>query len=219
MADDRIGQLWMQKDHQPIAPICTASYLGNNVWITAAHCVTSSPISQLYIKQDGHSALVDNVKLLSSGKDIALLHVGDGINAGFFNLPAQRVEVGRTLYLIGYGTERQFASAAELEITNYHEKLRQGSMVYENLYETVSLTSSRSCSGDSGGAVFIEDTIYAVHTAGEPNGLCVDKQGSRMWHADLAPAVAQIKDYLQRYDQPDSIAPAASGTFSSTFRR
>ncbi|WP_136141901.1 hypothetical protein [Corynebacterium endometrii] len=35
-ADDRIWQLYVQKDHQSIAPICTASHLGNNVWLTAA---------------------------------------------------------------------------------------------------------------------------------------------------------------------------------------
>lgn len=56
-------------------------------------------------------SLVDNVKPLSVGTDIALLHVEDGINSDFFNFPVQRVEEGRILSLIGYGTEGEVLTA------------------------------------------------------------------------------------------------------------
>lgn len=185
--DDRIAALWTRDEAGRAKRTCTVNHLSGKFWLTAHHCVSGSPDMLAYIEQsDGEVAGVENIYLKSGNDDVALLKVGRGITATTFDLPEQKAAVGDTLTLIGYGRTNDFSSAAEIEVTGYREEFDFGQVVYRDLLEGTSLTPSRSCEGDSGGALFAGDTIYAVHTASGSNLACRDGEGALMWHTNLA---------------------------------
>lgn len=98
--------------------------------------------------------------------------------------------------MIGYGRTNDFSSEASSTITGYKDELNFGTAVYRDLLEDTSATPSRSCEGDSGGAVFAGDTIYAVHTASGSNIGCQDGEGKLMWHTHLASRVDWINQVM-----------------------
>ncbi|MER0093553.1 trypsin-like serine protease [Corynebacterium sp. KPL2838] len=138
--DDRIGQLFYKNDTRlpdgstlpPIA-ICSASHIGNGKWVTAAHCLSDFSSFTGHIKQsDGESATVTSFTVPDRKVDIAVLTVGQGIEAGSFDLPSAPATPGEKMSLIGFADERDYASQAEVEIEERIEtieisgKMRKG---------------------------------------------------------------------------------------------
>lgn len=165
---------------------CTASFLGDNWWLTAQHC---DPASGDYLKQsDGERAEITEVHLLSEDDDIALLKVADGIEAKQFDLPDTLPEQGSIIDLIGFAIGRDFASVATLEVKSFIEKYPQGAGIpYKDLIVASSITPSRTCEGDSGGPGYVGNTIIGVHTAGGQNLECEDGEGRLSWLTALTP--------------------------------
>lgn len=218
--DDRIAALWMgippKEGEGNIFPKrnCTASYIGADFWITAHHCIPKNPSALGYLEQsDGDVAGMESIYLLSKNDDVALIKVGSGINAEPFRLPNRQLTVGDEATLVGYGATNSFSSIASITITDTIEEMDFGTSTYTKLLESKSDTSSRSCSGDSGGSIYRNDTIYGVHTAGDFNPSCLDAQGGKMWHTSILPRRDWIEQTINSHKHSSSaeIKRAESG--------
>lgn len=213
--DDRIAALWISNPGSPgTQPTrqCTTSYLGNNFWITAHHCVT--PDMSGYLTQpDGQTAGIAATYTLSNQDDIALVKTGPGITATTFTLPTRTLEIGEQATLLGYAITHDYASAATTTITDRIDNLDVGTTIYTDIYQTRSATDSRSCNGDSGGPIYQNNTIYAVHTAGSYNPTCTPGQDRPMWHTNLTTRVPWITTTMTTHQQltPEETRHAAEG--------
>lgn len=206
--DDRIAKLRVSNPptgehfNNEYKTTCTASYLGKGIWITALHCIPATKNLDAYLHQsDGDHAKVEAIYSLSPSDDIALLQTGEGINAQPFDLPSRPLERGERANLTGYGAVNGFSSTAIVEIVDYLASQNFGSALYTNLIKSKSVTSSRSCDGDSGAPIYRENTIYALHTAGGFNPSCIDGQGQMMWHTDLFLRVDWIKSTIEKIEK------------------
>lgn len=201
--DDRIAALWISNPGSPGTPPvreCTTSYLGNNFWITAHHCVT--PDMSGYLTQpDGQTTGIAATYTLSNQDDIALVKTGPGITATTFTLPTRTLEIGEQATLLGYAITHDYASAATTTITDRIDNLDVGTTIYTDIYQTRSVTDSRSCNGDSGGPIYQNNTIYAVHTAGSYNPTCTPGQDRPMWHTNLTTRVPWITTTMTTHQQ------------------
>lgn len=202
--DNRIAALWSvipdsdRAQGSSIRRDCTASYVGDNFWITAHHCVSSMPVMDGFLRQsDGETAGIAAVYVKSSIEDVALIKVGDGINADTFTLAKHPLEVGQQAFMTGYGLPHDYASTAVTMITEKVESLNFGNATYTKLFKGKSLTDSRSCSGDSGAPVYRENTLYAVHTAGGFNPSCTAGKDRPMWHTDIVPRLDWLEETIQ----------------------
>ncbi|AGN19086.1 hypothetical protein J433_12402 [Corynebacterium glutamicum MT] len=202
VVDNRIAALWQfdpeAEDTKKVVRSCTANHIEGKFWITVRHCVTSEKDFLGYLEQsDGEVAGVENTYTISEHHDLALIKVGRGISAQTFDLPEEKIAIGKVLTLIGYGGSNDFSSIARVESVAHLDKFNVGfSTYYLDVLETVSLTDSRSCNGDSGGAVFAGNTIHAVHTAGAINFDCSPGEGKKMWHSAISPHTAWIHQIM-----------------------
>lgn len=221
--DDRVGQVIYSNSADlpdgvtiPDIPICSASHIGNNHWITAAHCVNAmSPFSGFIQQDDGDRTDVTEVWIAPGGEDIALLQVDSQIANESFSVASSPAVNGSRLTLLGYGGEHSYMSAAEIEIEKFLKQKTIGEKRYPNVYQTTSMEESRSCSGDSGGPIFSGTELYAVHSAGEKNPNCEGKNSSTMWHSDVTLLKSTIEqkvyskaanpDVEAKSSQPESV--------------
>lgn len=201
--DDRVASVWLETPtgedsaEPSIRRECTAGYLGDNWWLTAHHCVALDLNTPGYLQQsDGEIAGIASIHTLSDHDDVALIKVGDGISATPFRLPTKSLSEGDQATLVGFGGDHDYASTATTEIIGKIDELDFGITTYSKLFEASSITDSRSCSGDSGGPIYIGDIIYAVHTAGGYNPACKGGEGKTMWHTDLLPRADWISQTM-----------------------
>lgn len=199
--DNRIAALWSvipsldDTNGKRIRLDCTASYVGENFWLTAHHCVSSTPFMDGFLQQsDGEIAGIAAIYTKSSTDDIALIKVGDGISADAFQPADQPLEIGDQALLTGYGQPHDYASTAITVISEKVESLNFGNVTYTDLFKGKSSTASRSCGGDSGAPVYKGNILYAVHTAGGFNPDCSDGQDRPMWHTNIVPRVLWIRE-------------------------
>ncbi|MDN6236124.1 MAG: S1 family peptidase [Corynebacterium flavescens] len=78
--DNRIAALWSvipgldDTDGKRLRRDCTASYVGDNFWLTAHHCVSSTPFMYGFLQQsDGDTAVIAAIYTKSSTDDVALI--------------------------------------------------------------------------------------------------------------------------------------------------
>lgn len=200
VVDNRIAALW-QVIPSPSgdAPLqvrreCTASYVGDGFWLTAHHCVSQNPSMDGYLEQfDGQRAGIAGIYTLSDTDDVALIEVGPGIDADTFDVARDPLDIGQQATLTGYGETHDYASSATTTIVAHRDEIDFGSAVYTDLFEALSATASRSCSGDSGAPVYIGSTIHAIHTGGGYNPSCEDGKDMLMWHTNVASRATWIK--------------------------
>lgn len=217
--DDRIAALWVGSLDENTSRnrgnrLCTVSFLGDNVWITARHCADDAEGSPAYLEQsDGEQAEVIRTDLVPNNADIALVTTGPGIDARPFELPTRSLNTGDTANLTGYGLTNDFASTAVVRITERLESKKLGSSTFKDLLESESITPSRSCDGDSGAPVYVGNVIYAVHSAGGFNPSCLDGINRKMWHSDVFPQVEWIKSRLSHDGSSDSVVNDLSSSF------
>lgn len=190
--DDRVARVWEDipaddgTDSSSLEAQCTANYLGGKFWVTARHCLRDDQNVVGYLEQaDGEYAGIENVYIQNSNADIALIKVAPGISATPFELPETPLGQGEKATLVGYAHVHDFPSEAELQIKEVEQTVDFGSYVFDGLYLSRTTTESWSCNGDSGGAIYVGSTIYAVHTAGSYNPYCLHGEGKEMWHTDL----------------------------------
>lgn len=202
--DNRIAALWSaipsldDSQETRIRHDCTASYLGDNFWLTAHHCVSNSPFMDGFLRQsDGEVAGIAAIYTKSSADDVALIKVGEGINADTFTLANEPLKIGDEATLTGYGLPHDYASSALTVISEKIDSLNFGNVTYTDLFKGTSSTTSRSCGGDSGAPVYKGEILYAVHTAGGFNPECSDGQNRPMWHTNIVPRVPWIKKTIQ----------------------
>lgn len=201
--DNRIAALWSvipsldDTDDKRIRRDCTASYVGENFWLTAHHCVSNTPFMDGFLQQsDGDTAGIAAIYTKSSTDDVALIKTGAGINADPFVLANRPLKIGDQALLTGYGQPHDYASSALTVISEEVESLDFGNVTYTDLFKGKSSTASRSCGGDSGAPIYKENILYAVHTAGGFNPTCSDGQNRPMWHTNIVPRLPWIEDTL-----------------------
>ena len=155
--DNRIAALWSvtpsldDSQQQRVRRDCTASYVGDNFWLTAHHCVSNSPFMDGFLRQsDGEVAGIAAIYTKSSTEDVALIKVGDGINADSFTVATEPLKIGDQAVLTGYGQPHDYASSASTVISEKVNSLNFGNVTYTDLFKGTSSTTSRSCGGDSG---------------------------------------------------------------------
>lgn len=202
--DNRIAALWQvitpasREGASRVRRECTASYVGDGFWLTAHHCVSQNPWMDGYLEQfDGQRAGIAGIYTLSDTDDVALIEVGPGIDADTFEVAQDPLDIGQQATLTGYGETHDYASSATTTIVAHRDEIDFGSAVYTDLFEALSATASRSCSGDSGALVYIGSTIYAIHTGGGYNPSCVDGKDMLMWHTNIAPRATWIKSTIR----------------------
>lgn len=201
--DNRIAAVWSvapsldDSQQQRVRRDCTASYAGDNFWLTAHHCVSDSPFMDGFLRQsDGEVAGIAAMYTKSSTEDIALIKVGDGINADSFTLATEALKIGDQAILTGYGQPHDYASSASTVISEKVDSLNFGNVTYTDLLKGKSSTPSRSCGGDSGAPVYKDNTLYAIHTAGGLNPECTDGQDRPMWHTNLPPRANWVHETI-----------------------
>ncbi|AKE41626.1 putative secreted trypsin-like serine protease [Corynebacterium kutscheri] len=202
--DNRIAALWSvipgldDIQESRIRRDCTASYLGDNFWLTAHHCVSNSPFMDGFLRQsDGEIAGIAAIYTKSLADDVALIKVGEGINADVFALTNESLKIGDEAVLTGYGQPHDYASSALTVISEKVDSLSFGNVTYTDLFKGTASTDSRSCGGDSGAPVYKAETLYAVHTAGGFNPECSGGQNRLMWHTNLVPRLPWIKETIE----------------------
>ena len=140
VVDERIAALWKAVPSRPgeettVRRDCTASYLGNNFWLTAHHCVSSDMNMHGYLEQsDKETAGIANIYILSPRDDVALIKTNDGISAEKFQLPHSSLEVGKRATLLGYAISHDYASAATTTITNHLADFQFNRTIYTQLF-------------------------------------------------------------------------------------
>lgn len=202
--DNRIAALWSvtpsldDSQQQRVRRDCTASYVGDNFWLTAHHCVSNSPFMDGFLRQsDGEVAGIAAIYTKSSTEDVALIKVGDGINADSFTVATEPLKIGDQAVLTGYGQPHDYASSASTVISEKVNSLNFGNVTYTDLFKGTSSTTSRSCGGDSGAPIYKDNILYAVHTAGGFNPECNDGQDRPMWHTNIVSRIPWIKETMQ----------------------
>ncbi|MDO4686270.1 MAG: trypsin-like serine protease [Corynebacterium sp.] len=199
--DTRVAAMWnIGPDGAKPVRDCTASHLQGPFWITAEHCVPDGGTTMRVLKNHKNEvAGVQTVYTKSYDFDIALIKVGSGITADSFSLPGAAPQVGDYLNLLGYGASNEFSSLAEVNITQFHDSIDINGRNTHGVMETRAAGASRSCGGDSGAAIFKENTLFAVHTAGHYNPACHDKEDSPMIHSNSHPHIDWINNTIQEY--------------------
>ena len=202
--DNRIAALWSvtpsldDSQQQRVRRDCTASYVGDNFWLTAHHCVSNSPFMDGFLRQsDGEVAGIAAIYTKSSTEDVALIKVGDGINADSFTVATEPLKIGDQAVLTGYGQPHDYASSASTVISEKVNSLNFGNVTYTDLFKGTSSTTSRSCGGDSGAPIYKDNILYAVHTAGGFNPECNDGKDRPMWHTNIVSRIPWIKETMQ----------------------
>ncbi|WP_158521263.1 trypsin-like serine protease [Corynebacterium pseudotuberculosis] len=138
--DNRIAALWSaipsldDSQETRIRHDCTTSYLGDNFWLTAHHCVSNSPFMDGFLRQsDGEVAGISAIYTKSSADDVALIKVGEGINADTFTLANEPLKIGDEATLTGYGSPHDYASSALTVISEKIDSLNFGNVTYTDL--------------------------------------------------------------------------------------
>lgn len=81
---------------------CTESYVGDEFWLTAHHCVSQNPSMDGYLEQfDGQRAGIAGIYTLSDTDDVALIEVGPGIDADTFDVAQDPLDIGQQAMLTG----------------------------------------------------------------------------------------------------------------------
>lgn len=197
--DNRVASLWkMPSNNSKPIKFCTANYLGNKFWVTAKHCVHDSLESDWILRQsDEEIAGVESIHEISGNHDIAMLKAGDGIDADNFLVSKKKVTLGSDLALLGYSAKNDFPSLARVRVNRFRESVQVNGYTFDEVIESISVGKSRTCDGDSGAGLFIENDIYAIHTAGISNPDCSDLKGSKMIHTPLTPHLDWINSTMQ----------------------
>lgn len=202
--EERIAALWVEEhplsedDDRGLDRICSASSLGNGYWITALHCVGEYSTFTGFIEQkNGRVSRVEQVFFRSDSHDIALLKVSKGGIVHGFELPNRNLKSGEDATLIGIPYGANNATRIPVRIRAMFESVAFVGAEFRHLLKSESTSDLRSCPGVSGGAVFIEDTIYAVHTGAEGGPLCNADQKRTMWHTDLYSSREWIREIME----------------------
>lgn len=195
--DDRVAQLWEDGRRE-----CTAGYIGNDWWLTASHCMGRN----LEVRQaDGDKAAIVAATTIASRVDIALLK-SEPIDATAFELPNRELKVDEKLWLVGFGAANDFASEAVVKIESTGLSDEFQGYEFDDLLVSRSVFASRSCNGDSGGPLYQDNTIFAVHTGGEDNETCTDGVGRYMWHTEIYPFADAIRALMKSYDEQVAVS-------------
>lgn len=199
--DDRVAALWSvaDEDDQPRRD-CTATHVRGQWWVTARHCIPDQD-SRMRVLQNRTQdvAGVEAVYTKSSDYDVALLKVTGNISAGEFQIPDAPPAQGDYLNLVGYGGKNDFPSLAEVRIVDLLDQTTVNGGIARDVLESRSAGSSRTCSGDSGAAVFQGETLFAIHAAGTVNPSCRDGEDSRLIHTSLHPHADWIDEITEAH--------------------
>ncbi|VZH86003.1 S1 family peptidase [Corynebacterium rouxii] len=205
--DDRVARIEIKKipndkTEQQTVLACTANHLGSGLWITAKHCLTSTEEKREIIQSDGDRATIKKVHFAEEGVDLAILETDNpAISSDFFTLPEENPNSSDVLTLIGFAAVHSYASEAQVSVTEGVQDNYVLWQKYKQSFKTVSVTDSRTCSGDSGGAVYSRNKIVGIHSAGPLNKECEGKQGSVMLHTAIFPSREWIERIIHHLDK------------------
>jgi|GEM_PF-2066488 len=223
--DDRVARIELKKpsagnvSHQE-GIACTANHLGNGFWLTAKHCLTDAQMKGDILQADGDRAAITNRYFAEKGVDLAIFETDDPtISSRNFALPGEGLNISDELTLIGFAAVHSYASEAKLEVIEGVQDNYILWQEYRNSFKTVSTTPSRTCGGDSGGAVYAGNEIIGVHSAGPLNRECAGKQGSEMLHTSVLPSRSWIEEVAGRtaeeHEPSGAGVTGSSGSMSS----
>lgn len=221
--DARIAALWEYEpyDGEPATANrrCTANKIGPHTWITAQHCIPDAANYHGYLQQHtGARADITRVWVRddTATYDVAILHTKNGMepNVPAFELPTRQLRAGDVGQIIGYATGHDYASAAYSYVLRVRETFNLGNPEtwYQYGADAKTTTPSRTCPGDSGAGFLMNNTIYAVHTSGEPNSDCSDRIRSDMLHTTLYPHRDWIEQVVEESENMQDTEGAGEET-------
>ena len=202
--DDRVGKIVLNKmggenASQQEALTCTANHLGDGFWLTAKHCLVDAQAGGSVLQFDGDKSSIGQKYFAEEGVDLAVFETDDPtIASREFDLPNQEVSISDRLTFIGFAASHSYASEAKVKVIEGVQDNHILWQKYKNSFKTISTTPSRTCSGDSGGAIYLRNEIVGVHSAGPLNKGCVGKVGSEMLHTSVFPTRTWIEGIVSR---------------------
>lgn len=218
--DLRVAELWLTNADRldRIDRRCTANLIGEKLWITALHCFDGLDEPRgAVVQSESFAAGIEKVFFLSQNDDLAILRVSNSSEESPFQLSDSPLRESEQATLIGYGGANSFPSEARVKVRRHINLRAFDGYDFQGLLETESVTQSRTCFGDSGGALYVGDQIVAVHTAGDFNAECSGSLGSHMWHTDISSRREWIEDILGRTEGASSDEARIANEGLSTF--
>ena len=218
--DDRVARIELQKPSaenvsQQEVIVCTANHLGNGFWLTAKHCLADAQVRGDILQADGDRASITKRYFGEKGVDLAVFETDDPtIASRKFDLPGEGLNISDELTLIGFAAVHSYASEAKVEVIEGVQDNYILWQEYRNSFKTVSTTPSRTCGGDSGGAIYVGNEIVGVHSAGPLNRECAGKQGSEMLHTSVLPSRSWIEEIAKM--SAEEHEPSGAGIVGSS---
>ena len=184
--DDRVGKIVLNKmggenASQQEALTCTANHLGDGFWLTAKHCLVDAQAGGSVLQFDGDKSSIGQKYFAEEGVDLAVFETDDP-----------------TIASREFAASHSYASEAKVKVIEGVQDNHILWQKYKNSFKTISTTPSRTCSGDSGGAIYLRNEIVGVHSAGPLNKECVGKVGSEMLHTSVFPTRTWIEGIVSR---------------------
>lgn len=214
VTDDTTATIWSQVHVWEFGALpamfrfCTATYLGDHYWLTAAHCFKNHLAA--YLEQaDGERAEIQQRFIHPNHADLALIVTGEGITATPRKLATEPVHLGQTLTVRGWSWLQDYPSESTIKVTTTNTHTFSKGVDYWDQFiaEFVNPLPYPSVVGDSGAGAYspVDGALY---------GVLSDTNGSGVGYADVATHRQWILDTMAQnpYGSPGAKAPEPVGS-------
>ena len=199
-----LGSLWaISPGEDQAQQLCTASYVGNAVWVTSQRCFPRTDSTYFLEGREGRRDAVDQVEVISPDRDIAFLRTKHELGAvplsGADSFPQLEEEV----VLLGFGEDTVTSRAVPSKLMGRLDHLETvEGWSFRHLFATSTTTRISSCRGDSGGPILYRGELVGVHTAGEVDHECTGEPGKFGAESYIDLASTETKEVLKRFSGP-----------------
>lgn len=170
---------------------CSATIVGPEVIITAAHCANNGSTSTFTYNGKKYSAKMTRSPLYPrKDHDICVGKLEEPIKSDYATIGGENVK-GKTLTILGYGCTKPGGGGND-------GKLRKGdaTIIGFSQFDAVSTNGSALCYGDSGGPEFLlEKGLYLLSAINSKGNIKTTNYGARL---DLKESQDFLKDYAAK---------------------